>query len=497
MNMMKTAERCCTWLGAALALSLTLTPTLAAESAEDICSAVPKSEDGQAVQVGEEVMLSLDSPAVTLAGKEEQLVWSEEIQDPEGAYIAPHFDAFQLPEGARLVVRSPEGERSWEYTGSGQGEGDGFWGIHIHGDTAIVELYSSVSLLGGEVSIDSYARGYDLPMDFEALCGTDDSAWAKCYQTSHPQVYNSSRAVARLLIGGTSLCTGWLVGSDGHLMTNNHCISNASEANSTTVEFMAEGATCGTNCASALGCPGTVVATSTTYVQSDFTLDYALVKLPTNPTTTYGFLQMRDRGTAAGERIYIPQHPAGWGKKIALFSTHSDDETGFCQVESTTRPPCSGGAGNNDVGYWCDTQGGSSGSPVLGLCDHVVLALHHCGSCPNRGVPIEKVIRELRDAGNLPPNSIASTWGCGDCGPGYCDGTQYCDDLGCYPAGSPLSRAICECGWLAPQCGIGGCVGDSYCDGANCQYPVCWIDTYPGSQVMCQGREVDAACNVI
>ena len=42
--------------------------------------------------------------------------------------------------------------------------------------------------------------------------------------------YVRAKAVARLLIGGTSACTGWLIGSEGHLLTNEHCIHNASDA---------------------------------------------------------------------------------------------------------------------------------------------------------------------------------------------------------------------------------------------------------------------------
>ncbi len=56
------------------------------------------------------------------------------------------------------------------------------------------------------------------------------------------------------------------------------------------------------------------------------------------------------------------------------------------------------------MGYYCDTQGGSSGSPVLGYSDHLVVALHHCAYCPNRGVPIEAVISDL--GGNVPHNGV-------------------------------------------------------------------------------------------
>ena len=51
------------------------------------------------------------------------------------------------------------------------------------------------------------------------------------------------------------------------------------------------------------------------------------------------------------ERIYHPQHPAGWGKHIAFNSTYPADVAmgGFCYASSLTEVPCSGGPG--DVGY--------------------------------------------------------------------------------------------------------------------------------------------------
>lgn len=363
------------------------------------------------VTVGEEVRLTFTSPAVrgVKAEKGAALVWSQEIRDPGASFITPHFAGFDLPTGAYAVVRAPDGSRSWTYSGHGK-EGlaadSGFWGLRIPGETAVVDLYSPSRLAAGAVVIDAYARGF-APGEggpyTEAICGTDDSEWAQCYQSSEPQIYDKARAVARLFINGTSACTGWLVGDEGHLLTNEHCIGSASAALNTDYELMAEG-TCTTNCSSFLACPGTVVATSATLVRSNATLDYSLVQLPTNPTGTYGFLQMRSAGATVDERIYIPGHPGAWGKRIAVTSTHSSDASGFCEVYSLNEPPCSGGAGG-DTGYFCDTQGGSSGSPVLAYSDHAVVSLHHCALCPNRGVPIEKVISDL--GSDLPNNSLS------------------------------------------------------------------------------------------
>jgi hypothetical protein len=351
-----------------------------------------------------------------------ELVRADTLHHSGATYVAVHFSRFELAPGDHVVVRSPDGAQAWRYEGLGRAglglHADGFWATHVKGDTAIVELYSARELGTYGYRIDRYARGFtqaeiaeknpgEIPYDPEAICGADDSQWAACFPGVEPQIYDHSRAVARLLINGAFSCTGWLVGCEGHLMTNNHCISSSGEALNTDYEFMAEGATCATNCAGSFACPGTIAATSATLVQTNVPLDYTLVKLPTNVTPTYGFLTLRESGAVLNERIYVPQHPAGWGKRIAVASTNSNDQSGFAEIFSLNTSPCTGGPG--DIGYFADTQGGSSGSPVLAYSDHKVVSLHHCANCPNRGLDIVDVIGNLGP--NLPACAVAQTVG--------------------------------------------------------------------------------------
>ena len=361
-------------------------------------------------RVGEGVALGVRSPEVQGAATgASRLVWSWAIREPEASYIAPHFSHFDLPPGAVLVVRSPRGERAWRFRGTGKGTlglTEGFWGIHIPGSTALLELWTDGPVREGAVVVDRFARGFPVTVpQNESICGADDAQWAKCLETSDPVHYEKSRAVVRLVVNGTSACTGWLIGNAGHLITNWHCIGTAETAANTDFELMAEGATCDTDCSSSGACPGTVVATSGTLIQADENLDYTLIELPTNPTPTYGYLQLRTTGAALEEQIYIPGHPLGWGKQISSNSTDPTDASGKCEVYSLDEPPCLGGPG--DVGYFCDTRGGSSGSPVIAASDHLVVALHHCADCPNLAVPIQAIIESL--GANLPPNAIGGS----------------------------------------------------------------------------------------
>ena len=336
-----------------------------------------------------------------------RLVSTQEIHLPGATYVCPHFSHFELAPGDYVVVRSPDGERSWRYEGYGKGDlgkTDGFWGIHVSGERAVVELYSRGEGSAHGYTIDRVARGFApvYPVLPEAICGIDDSDWAKCYTVSEPEIYEEARAVARLLISGSSLCTGWLVGSEGHLFTNNHCISTEAAAANTNFEFLAEG-DCGEFCGQ-LQCDGTIVTTMSTIVQTNSTLDYTLLLLDTDPTATYGFIQLRETGPVIDERLYIPQHPRGEGKKISVVSTDPHDASGFPELDAFLTI----GGGRMVGTYYGDTDGGSSGSPVLGYQDHCAVVLHSgtfgCAANGNTGTVINQIIGDL--GANLPASAI-------------------------------------------------------------------------------------------
>ncbi|MCP3963443.1 MAG: carbohydrate-binding protein [bacterium] len=358
--------------------------------------------------VGEvnELERAYESPKTLEVRTTEALVWQQELSVEGASYIAPHFSYFNLPEGARLVVRAPDNSRSWTFTGRGKAGYQlekGFWGVHILGDTALVELYSRVLLTGKEVKIDRISHGYSQgkisDRGSELTC-VDDSCWAQCYEESHPEIYNKSRAVAFLLIhkpGRDWGCTGWLVGDQGHLMTNSHCIETGQHALDTDYVLMKETAygDCGT-CGGLAFCGGKVEAVSANYLSGSSTpeLEYALVQLPQYPGEEYGFLRLRESGPVQGEPIYIPGHPNAECKRIAVRSKHVQDQ-GYCAANNLGTDSL----GVPVVNYYCDTRLGSSGSPVLSRNDHLVVALHYGedvdSSCMNRGTQIQAIHSDL------------------------------------------------------------------------------------------------------
>ena len=389
------------------------------------------------VQVGEVVTEKHETPHPYKA--EKGVIWEQTFHRADAGYIALHFSEFTLAKGDYVEILSPDGAYRYVYEKDGkkvkrfksgkkvrvEEQIGTFWATHIPGNTAIVRLVGKNKDNAYGFVIDKWVHGYSRGYieaavtaqeeehisRTEAVCSGDDKEWAKCYEAT--EMYNTSRAVCRLLINGNIACTGWLLGSEGHVMTNEHCIESQTEADNTDFEFMAEGANCAADCSSWLACPGTVEASSGTLVRVDYDYDYALVLLPTNVSGTYGYLQLRDTQPEVGERIYVPQHANAWGKQLAV---NSDVDGPYAVIHSLDQAPCHGVG--FDIGYQADTDGGSSGSPVIGYSDNLVVALHHCGTCPNRGVPVTSIITDLgvdlpldAVAGGTPPAEYCNGYG--------------------------------------------------------------------------------------
>jgi lysyl endopeptidase len=319
---------------------------------------------------------------------------------PGAAYVKPHFNRLLLLPGDYLTVSDPSGQEVHRVDG-GLLDSAGRWAMSVSGDTAVVELHSSrpdplglgstLAQLG--VGVDRVARGYTADERkaaeprTESVCGGDDKSDAVCYRSSDPVAYERSKAVTRLLINGNELCTGWRIGPNNRFLTNNHCIVTSKDAYDTEVWFNYQCAQCG----------GHAVFRSTkvwgdTVLSTDETLDYTLFTVDDfEAVKKFGYLQFDLRRPARGEELYIPQHPSGDPTMIAMDS--DEDANGTCAVDN---PTYTGYAKATDISYLCDTEGGSSGSPVLSKSTDKVVALHHFGGCPNSGVRADLIYNKIK-----------------------------------------------------------------------------------------------------
>ena len=266
------------------------------------------------VEVGNKFPVRIDS-ATDYRGSDDgapALVWQHEIYQPGGTYIAVHFSDFRLAPGDELVITDGKGGQRYTLTDRGKMGAGKFWARHVKGDTMQLELWATSAGGAQGLQIDEIAVGNeDFPGTFgpEAICGVDDKDNAVCYESTYPVEYDRSRAVARMLISGSFLCTGWLVTADDKLLTNEHCVTSAAEALNTDFEFMAEAPNC--NDGNCQLCHTGHVISGGTFLRDNASLDYSLIQLSGNPASTYGYLQIDDRAAVVGEEIYIPQYPLG------------------------------------------------------------------------------------------------------------------------------------------------------------------------------------------
>ncbi|HEU5473419.1 MAG TPA: serine protease [Actinophytocola sp.] len=365
---------------AAVALATPVLPVsaMALPDAKEVPAVANGVQPQAAEEVGtEEKVTALVYPARTAT-----------ISRPGAWYVKVHLTELTLLPGAEITVSNVDGTEVYRYTADGgltaTPTETGFWAMSITGDTAVVTVHGR-----GWAAVDKITRGFTAA-EFAArpqpmsVCGTNDWRDVVCFRTSNPTEYANTRPVARLLRNGSSLCTGWRVGPNNRMLTNNHCFTSPTGIE---VWFNYDCTTCG----------GTVAATTTKVLASqvlrtNVALDYTLFTV-NNFAAIQGFgsITLDTRRPVVGEQMYIVQHPGGQMKKLGLRD--SSTTTGFCQVRAVGVNGSSAGA---DISYMCDTIGGSSGSVVMSRTTHRAIALHHFGGCPNQGVRVELIEPQIR-----------------------------------------------------------------------------------------------------
>merc|ERR1712048_204474 len=279
-----------------------------------------------------------------------------------------------------------------------------FWAFSVESSTMALTLVcrDQSDVDSTRFTIDKYAVDSNAP-SVASICGTDDKVNAICYKddTDHPDIYEKAKAACRVRINGSGLCTGWLVGvsSSGHslLITNEHCIASQSTVENSSFQFMAENSQCP---GSTIGSNNGDVYGGKTLIKVDAGLDYALIELEPNSSghahQSYGYFELENRLPVVGEKIYIPQHAGGRMKQLGIVDTFQSDN--LCKVLSINQNGCTSSQ-NVDMRYTCDTEGGSSGSPVVLYESNKIIGLHHCGGgCNgNMGVMIKNIVDEIAD----------------------------------------------------------------------------------------------------
>lgn len=330
-------------------------------------------------------------------------VWNVTRKDV--ASLSLRFTSIQAP-GDHVIVSALDGSFPQVF----DEESKGVTTVPIQGNALKIEFRPSkdsktgCAATGKLPSFTLDAVGIEWSQDMlvmkESVCGADTMKEARCALDVDDTIYKRSKAVMRASFSEDDkeyVCTAWLWGNKGHIVSNNHCFSSQATVDTATFKFMMQSDACDETCdASDCGFSKILVGKDNVkFIQSDPALDYAVLQIVVDPeeyVRPYGYLRLRADRPVLGEEIYIVQHPHGDSKKIAM--TDDDDDASTAILKEVSKKD--GKRFPDMVGYTADTEGGSSGSPVLSRKDHLVVGLHHHGGCENYGTPSHRLVAPLR-----------------------------------------------------------------------------------------------------
>ncbi len=303
------------------------------------------------------------------------VVWTEIVRSNGATWLRLYFENFNLAPGDYVTVRAPGRQESYRYEGRGLNGNGTFWSFSTEGDTAIVQLHAG-NAIGEGFRISKLGHGFEpLPEPTpEIQCGSDGRKDVACYTSPPKSTFNP---VARLLFedsGTFFVCTGWLVAGtvDNLLMTNNHCIDTEPITDTLEARFNYQRQDCRRN--SPLETYSTYAGD--TMLVTNASLDYTLLTLQGNPEGTWGEFTATTLEPVAGTLMLFPQHPGGGVKKLGKFEDKQQHI--LCDVTAVNQT-FSGTPDGSQFSYGCDSQGGSSGSPILNASSLYVMGLHHFG----------------------------------------------------------------------------------------------------------------------
>jgi trypsin-like peptidase len=310
------------------------------------------------------------------------------VSRPGATFLRLHFATAYIPTGAWVELANAEGEVVNRFDASDVASAStesGYYAMSVEGDTVTVTLRHDGTRIGRPYSldIDQVDVGF-AEINGRAVIGADQRERSVCVLATDSDMYLHSQAVARVY-GFGYVATAWRVSAENRMLTNHHVIGNHQNPADFELWFGYEHATCsGSNVTH----PGTKVRGGVRLV-GDAGRDFQLFTLDAEAFSSgkvahYGYLGLDVTPLTVGQQIYIPQHGGGSPKQIA----RTDDSGSPCSIASR--------AGNMRR-YVCDTQGGSSGSPVLDRQSHRARVLHNSAvSGSNQGNAIEVIWPTIR-----------------------------------------------------------------------------------------------------
>jgi|GEM_PF-892364 len=306
-------------------------------------------------------------------------LWRLRIAAPGALSLNLGFTTYQMPEGGRMFLYTPDYRLfRGPFTAADNELHGQFWSPILEDDEMVIEVLLPAQARSGlRLVLTSVNYGYvefgNAPLsgscNVDVVCPEGD-AWR-----------DEMRSVGVISTGGSTFCTGFMVNNTAqdkkpYLMTANHCGITAANAASLVVYWNYENSTCRTPGSAASGQPGdgsldqfnTGALFRATYFDSDFTL----VELDDAPDPAFNVHWAGwDRSSNNATSAVAIHHPNTDEKRISF----ENDATTTTSYYGTSVP---GNGTHIRVTDWDlgTTEVGSSGSPLFNQDHHVIGQLH-------------------------------------------------------------------------------------------------------------------------
>ena len=367
------------------------------------CTAVQADQDDPVtlpLKIGDTEDVQIESPQPYPAGQGGmEVVWTQTLHRAGATFVRAYFSDDSALGGANdtVIVRDQDGHVIDSYTHENIA---GAWTHTAAGSTITVELLADIDgggpgitlerMVWGTTPLGGAARSY-----YTDICAADVQSRIR---TADP--------VATLSwaddCGGYYLCTGWLFSPEGHFMTNAHCANSATESASMEIDFNYLSYSCD------LPTEPNPDTYNDNYFDSmvcdlDMAIHIAYDNTKGNPVDVYGFLPINTAHPTSGTELWLPQHPGGSRKKIAEnceVMAHTYTGRNNCNDPETGCILHGGSVQSVAFSYDCETDHGSSGSPVLNTDDEVVGITNmgnESGGETSYGVKMESIAPYLPD----------------------------------------------------------------------------------------------------
>lgn len=293
-------------------------------------------------------------------------VWRLAIHSPGAVSLNFQFDEYDLPEGARVFVYSPDqSEILGSFTRANAGPENSLGVGLLAGDRLIIEYFEPAKVAGqGRLHIDQITHGYRdiFGRGIDIAKGQFGNSGPCNINVNCPEglPFNfQKRSVALIVNNGNSVCSGALVNNTAQdntpfFLTANHCVpGNSSGVNNWVFYFNYESPTCDGN-----NGPVNQSISGSTFLARNAYSDFALLELNEAPPSSFNVCFSGWDATDLENSVtnaYGIHHPAGDVKKICF----EEDAPYHDQVSWINAVWF---IDNWESGV---TEGGSSGSPLF------------------------------------------------------------------------------------------------------------------------------------